>query len=87
MLFSMLLNSFTTGCRCKTQATATVSSQQWEVDKMGKLITKNQLNSWENNMKITKMKKNTYNDFAPPEPLTIWRLEHDIDPKMHTEGY
>ena len=34
------------------------------------------------------MKKNTYNDFAPPEPLvTMGRLEHDADPKMHTEGY
>ena len=32
-------------------------------------------------MKITKMKKNTYNDFAPPEPLTMGHLEHDIDPK------
>ena len=27
------------------------------------------------------MKRNTYNDFAPPEPLTMGRLEHDIDPK------
>ena len=27
------------------------------------------------------MKKNTYNDFAPPEPLTMGHLEHDIDPK------
>ena len=32
-------------------------------------------------------RNNTYNDFAPPEPLTMGRLEHDIDPKMHTEGY
>ena len=26
-------------------------------------------------------RNNTYNDFAPPEPLTMGRLEHDIDPK------